>query len=60
MSTRPSTGAAGRRPQGFETRAVHAGQPPDPVTGAVVPPLSLATTFAQSAVGEHAGFEYSR
>ncbi|MBO0728980.1 MAG: cystathionine gamma-synthase [Acidimicrobiaceae bacterium] len=45
---------------GFETRAIHAGQPPDPATGAVVTPISLATTFAQSAVGEHAGFEYSR
>jgi cystathionine gamma-synthase len=46
--------------QGFETRAIHAGQPPDPVTGAVVPPLSLATTFAQRAVGEHQGYEYAR
>jgi cystathionine gamma-synthase len=45
---------------GFETRAIHTGQPPDPVTGAVVPPLSLATTFRQTAVGEHAGYEYSR
>jgi cystathionine gamma-synthase len=46
--------------QGFETRAIHAGQPPDPVTGAVVPPLSLATTFAKRAVGEHQGYEYAR
>jgi len=45
---------------GFETRAVHAGQPSDAQTGAVVPPISLATTFAQPAVGEHSGFEYSR
>jgi cystathionine gamma-synthase len=45
---------------GFETRAIHAGQDPDPVTGAVVTPISLATTFAQSAVGEHAGYEYAR
>ncbi len=45
---------------GFETRAIHAGQDPDPVTGAVVPPLSLATTFAQDAVGQHRGFEYAR
>jgi len=49
-----------RDQQGFETLAIHAGQPPDPVTGAVVPPLSLSTTFAQRAVGEHLGFEYSR
>ena len=45
---------------GFETRAIHAGQAPDPITGAVVVPISLATTFAQTAVGEHAGYEYAR
>jgi cystathionine gamma-synthase len=45
---------------GFETRAIHAGQPPDPSTGAVVPSISLATTFAQQAVGKHHGFEYAR
>ncbi|HEX5097397.1 MAG TPA: cystathionine gamma-synthase [Acidimicrobiia bacterium] len=45
---------------GFETRAIHAGQAPDPATGAVVPPISLATTFAQASVGEHQGYEYSR
>jgi cystathionine gamma-synthase len=45
---------------GFETRAIHAGQEPDPATGAIVPPISLTTTFAQTAVGEHEGFEYSR
>jgi cystathionine gamma-synthase len=44
----------------FETRAIHAGQEPDPATGAVVPPLSLSSTFVQRAVGEHAGFDYSR
>ena len=45
---------------GFETRAVHTGQEPDPVTGAVVTPISLSTTFAQDGVGGHKGFEYSR
>ncbi len=45
---------------GFETRAIHAGQPPDAETGAVVPPISLATTYAQEEVGSHRGFEYSR
>ena len=45
---------------GFETRAIHAGQPPDPVTQAVVTPISLATTFAQRAPGEHDGYEYGR
>jgi cystathionine gamma-synthase len=47
-------------PTGFETRAIHAGQPPDPTTGAVVPPISFATTFAQDSVGEHRGYEYAR
>jgi cystathionine gamma-synthase len=45
---------------GFETRAIHVGQEPDATTGAVIPPLSLSTTFAQDAVGEHRGFEYAR
>ena len=45
---------------GFETRAIHAGQDPDPTTGAVVTPLSLSTTFAQQSVGQHQGYEYSR
>ena len=44
----------------FETLAIHAGQEPDTATGAVVPPISLATTFAQSEVGVHQGYEYSR
>jgi cystathionine gamma-synthase len=45
---------------GFETRAVHAGQEPDPTSGAVVTPITLSTTFAQDGVGVHKGFEYSR
>ena len=45
---------------GFETRAIHAGQDPDALTGAVVTPISLATTFAQESVGVHRGYEYSR
>jgi cystathionine gamma-synthase len=45
---------------GFETRAIHAGQDPDPVTGAVVTPITLATTFAQPGVGDPLSFEYSR
>ena len=45
---------------GFETAAVHAGQAPDPVTGAVVTPISLSTTFQQEQVGKHRGYEYSR
>jgi len=54
------TRLAGAAQSGFETRAIHAGQPPDPATGAVVPPVSFATTFAQESVGEHHGYEYSR
>lgn len=45
---------------GFETRAIHAGQDPDPASGAVVVPISLSTTFAQRSVGVHQGYEYSR
>jgi cystathionine gamma-synthase len=45
---------------GFSTRAIHAGQEPDPTTGAVVTPISLSTTFAQDGVGVHRGYEYSR
>lgn len=44
----------------FETRAIHAGQEPDPATGAVVVPIYATSTYAQSAPGEHAGYEYSR
>jgi cystathionine gamma-synthase len=45
----------------FETRAVHAGWDPDPTTGAVVPPINLATTYAQNAPASPVGdFEYSR
>ena len=39
---------------------IHGGQRPDPVTGAVMPPVSLASTYAQSSPGEHAGFAYGR
>ncbi len=37
--------------KGFATLAIHAGQPADPITGAVMPPISLSTTFAQSSPG---------
>jgi len=46
---------------GFETRAVHVGQEPDPVSGAVVPPIGLSTTFVQTGVGVPVGaYDYSR
>ena len=44
----------------FETRAIHAGQPPDPSTGAVCTPVYMTSTFAQSAPGVHQGYDYSR
>jgi cystathionine gamma-synthase len=46
--------------KGFGTRAVHGAGAPDAVTGAVVPAISLASTFAQEAVGKPLAFEYSR
>ena len=45
---------------GFGTRAIHAGQRPDPTTGAVMTPVYYTSTYAQTAPGEHKGFEYSR
>lgn len=47
-------------PLGFATRAIHAGQPPDPATGAVVTPIYATSTYVQSRPGVHQGFEYSR
>jgi cystathionine gamma-lyase len=45
---------------GFGTRAVHAGQRPDPTTGAVMTPIYYTSTYVQDAPGVHKGFEYSR
>ena len=45
---------------GFETLAIHAGQDPDPTTGAVVVPIYQTSTYVQSEVGRHQGYEYSR
>jgi cystathionine gamma-lyase len=44
----------------FSTRAIHAGQEPDPSTGAVTTPIFQTSTYAQSGLGEHKGYEYSR
>ena len=44
----------------FETRAIHEGQEPDPATGAVTVPIYQTSTYAQEAVGEHKGYDYSR
>ena len=43
-----------------ETLAIHGGQHPEPITGAVMPPISQSSTYAQKGPGEHTGFEYSR
>src|SRR5690606_1961912 len=45
---------------GFQTRAIHAGQTPDPSTGAIMTPIYMTSTFVQSSPGEHKGYEYSR
>jgi cystathionine beta-lyase/cystathionine gamma-synthase len=45
---------------GFATRAIHVGQDPDPATGAVIVPIYQTSTYAQSEVGVHKGFDYSR
>lgn len=44
----------------FETRAIHAGQDPDPATGAIITPIYQTSTFVQQAVGEHQGYDYAR
>jgi len=44
----------------LDTLAIHAGQEPDPVSGAVMTPIVLASTFAQEGPGKHKGFEYAR
>ena len=51
----------GSETEGFNTRAIHAGQEPDPLTGAVVPPIYQVSTYAQDGVGGlRGGYEYSR
>lgn len=55
----PATGAPAPT-LGFATRALHVGSEPNADTGAVIPPISLSTTFAQDGVGNHKGWEYSR
>src|SRR5205807_6393442 len=44
----------------FATKAIHAGQEPDPSTGSVMTPIFQTATYAQAGLGEHKGFEYSR
>ena len=46
--------------QGFETKAIHAGQQPDPTTGAIMTPISVSSTYVQESPGVHKGYDYSR
>lgn len=46
--------------QGFATRAIHAGQKPDPTTGAIMVPIYATSTYVQDSPGVHKGYEYSR
>ncbi|HET6437669.1 MAG TPA: aminotransferase class I/II-fold pyridoxal phosphate-dependent enzyme, partial [Anaeromyxobacter sp.] len=48
------------KPPRFETLAIHAGQAPDPTTGAIMTPVYLTSTYVQASPGVHKGFEYSR
>jgi cystathionine gamma-lyase len=52
--------SAPNRPLRFSTRCIHAGQSPDPSTGAVMPPIYTTSTYAQSSPGVHQGYDYSR
>src|SRR6202051_5052698 len=45
---------------GFATKAIHSGQEPDPLTGAVTVPIYPTSTYVQQGIGEHKGYEYSR
>src|SRR6476646_4294271 len=45
---------------GCATRAIHAGQDPDPATGATIVPIYATSTYTQQAIGQHKGYEYSR
>ena len=52
--------ATRRNRRGFATRTIHAGQAPDPSTGAIMPPIYATSTYVQESPGVHKGYEYSR
>ena len=54
------TPPAGSNRLGFATRTIHAGQSPDPSTGAIMPPIYATSTYVQESPGVHKGYEYSR
>ena len=49
-----------KKPHEFATRAIHAGQEPDPTTGAIMTPIYATSTYVQESPGKHKGFDYSR
>ena len=49
-----------KRQQGFATRAIHAGQEPDPSTGAIMTPIYATSTYVQESPGKHKGYDYAR
>ena len=49
-----------KKPHALGTRAIHAGQEPEPATGAIVTPIFQTSTFVQQGVGDHKGYEYAR
>src|SRR6202051_5331012 len=57
MSKHPTSGQSR---SAFATRTIHAGQRPDPSTGAVMPPIYATSTYVQSSPGVHQGYGYSR
>jgi cystathionine gamma-lyase len=56
---KPTPVVPANRP-GFATRTIHAGQSPDPSTGAIMPPIYATSTYVQDSPGVHKGYEYSR
>ena len=52
--------ASKKNKQGFETRAIHSGQEPDPTTGAIMTPIYTSSTYVQESPGVHKGYDYSR
>src|SRR5256886_9795511 len=49
-----------KRQQDFATRAIHAGQEPDPSTGAIMTPIYATSTYVQESPGKHKGYDYAR
>lgn len=60
QSTAETGGAASQPKLGFATRTIHAGQSPDPTTGAVMAPIYANSTYVQQSPGVHKGFDYGR